>query len=411
MNISHSTAPLRIMHVDLNSCFATIEQQSRPTLRGRPVGVTNRRSKNAAIITASYEAKQCGIETGMRVYDAKKLCPDIAIVESDPPKYRFVYHELLRILQQYSPTVQMKSIDEGVIDFNDATIEMQARSMFDVGEEIKAALRRNVGCVMRCNIGISTNRFLAKTAAGLNKPDGMDYIDATTVMSTLEQLSLRDLTGIGRSNAGRLESVGIHTPVQFYNAQKEVLKDMVFKSVCGEQWYMRLRGYEVDDAPQVMKSVGRQYVCEGAHLSRMEVGERLHHLVESVGGKLRSGAVTARGIGVYVRGYDGEKWQRTMSTALPFYSNEAIWSLAGELFRQAPHEAVREIGVWCYLLEDDTRNQTVLFGDTLAVQTSYSDVIDAINDRYGERTIHSASTLGTEEYMASKVPFGSTRYL
>lgn len=411
MTTEHSTAQPRIMHVDLNSCFATIEQQARPSLRGRPVGVTNRRSKNTAIITASYEAKQYGISVGTRVADAKKLCPDIAIVESDPPKYRYVYHVLLRILQQYSPNVQMKSIDEGVVDMSHATPELQQRAMSDIGAEIKEQLRTTVGCAMRCNVGISTNRFLAKTAAGLNKPDGMDSIDHTTIEQVLARLELRDLTGIADANARRLESVGIMTPLQFYRAEKSVLRDMVFKSICGDQWYQRLRGYEVDDLQSTVKSIGRQYVCESNGLSRRDVRERLHHLVESVGEKVRSNGVAARGVGVYVRPYEGVQWRKTTTTALPFYSNEALWSLVEQLFNASPEVGVREVGVWCYLLEPIAGSQVALFGDTLACGAGYSEAIDDINGRFGERTIHSASTLGTDDFVSSKVPFGSTRYL
>ncbi|MGB2787544.1 MAG: hypothetical protein WBB94_04140, partial [Candidatus Saccharimonadaceae bacterium] len=104
-----------VMHIDLNSCFATIEQQSRPILRGRPVAILNRRSEHTSIITASYEAKAMGIGLGMSYREAKRLCPGLVGLESDPSKYRYVYHKLLGIMNDYSAHVRMKSIDEGVI--------------------------------------------------------------------------------------------------------------------------------------------------------------------------------------------------------------------------------------------------------------------------------------------------------
>src|ERR1700679_842105 len=106
----------QVMHIDLNSCFATVEQQARPLLRGRPVGVTNRRvseAKYACIVAASYEAKALGVKVGMRADEGLKLAPDLVILETDPPKYHYAYQKLVNIMKSYSPNVQMKSIDEG----------------------------------------------------------------------------------------------------------------------------------------------------------------------------------------------------------------------------------------------------------------------------------------------------------
>ena len=169
------TRPL-VMHIDLNSCFATVEQQARPMLRGRPVAIVNRRTEHTMIVTASYEAKAMGVKLGMRLRDARKLCPSLVGIESDPAKYRYVYHKLMAIMSEYSSHFRMKSIDEGVIDFALTTGAMQQRDLVDIGHEIKQRLRNEIGCAMRCNVGIGTNRFLAKMAASLHKPDGLDVI-------------------------------------------------------------------------------------------------------------------------------------------------------------------------------------------------------------------------------------------
>ena len=165
-----------IMHIDLNSCFASVEQQARPRLRGRPVAIVNRRTEQTSIVTASYEAKAMGVKVGMKFREAKAICPDLIGLESNPAKYRFVYHKLLDIMRDYSAHVTMKSIDEGVIDFHDASEAILKRDLVDVAQEIKRRLKDEIGVWMRCNIGIATNRFLAKTAAGLNKPDGLNVI-------------------------------------------------------------------------------------------------------------------------------------------------------------------------------------------------------------------------------------------
>lgn len=399
-----------IMHIDLNSCFATVEQQSRPLLRGRPVAIANRRTEKTSIVTASYEAKALGVTMGMKVYEAKRIAPDLVVLESDPAKYRYVYRKLFAIMQEYSAHVRMKSIDEGVIDFHAATEAMRGRSMWEVGREIKERLKSEVGDYMRCNIGIAPNRFLAKTAAGLHKPDGMDMITASNLRQVLATLKLQDLTGIASRNEHRLNMVGIYSPLEFLDASPDSLRDVVFKSVVGEWWHQRLRGWEMDDKDFPVRRVGRQYVLERQDLNFNEVLQRLHHLSESVGERLRKQGLSARGVYVYAKTRDRYYWHRSYVAVLPFYSNQAIFNLARLLF-QPPSGHLKEIGVHCYKLEEHVENQMSFFGDELAKEQSLTEVTDAINARFGERTIHAASTLGTGIYVKQKIPFGSTRYL
>lgn len=396
-----------VMHVDLNSAFATIEQQARPMLRGRPVAVINRRTEQTAIITASYEAKAMGVKVGMRFEEAARLAPGLIAIESDPVKYRFVYRKLMAILNDYSPHAVMKSIDEGVIDFHNL---VDQRPMVEVGHEIKQRLKNEVGRAMRCNVGIGTNRFLAKTAAGLHKPDGLDEINHINLRTTLASLKLTDLTGIADHNQARLNGVGVYTPLQFLDSDEVTLQKIVFKSIVGLQWHQRLRGYEVDDRVFDTKRVGRQYVLERRDLSQQQIIQRLHHLCESVGSRLRAQDKVARGVYVYARTAERYYWHASRLCQLPFYSNSAIYGLAEQLFRQAP-SAIREIGIHCYNLSDDNEPQMSLFGDALAREHQLVDALDTINQRYGERTLHSADTLQVSDFIKQKIPFGSTRYL
>lgn len=399
-----------IMHIDLNSCFATVEQQARPMLRGRPVAIVNRRTEHTMIVTASYEAKALGVTLGMRLREAKKLCPDLIGLESDPPKYRYVYRKMLGIMQSYSAHVSMKSIDEGVIDFHQASESIRSRPLEDIGLEIKQRLKDEIGCAMRCNVGIAPNRFLAKTAASLHKPDGLDIITADNLRQTLAALELRDLTGIASHNEARLNTVGIETPLQFLDADVTTLKTIVFKSIVGEQWHQRLRGWEVDDRPNVLKTAGRQYVLESNTLSKTEILQRLHHLSESVGAKIRSQGKVARGVFVYAKTVERKYWHARRMAVMPFFSDQAIYAQARQLFERAP-ERIKEIGVTCYELSDNIDPQLSLFGDVLALEKRITAAVDDINSRFGDRMIHSADTLGTGIYVKQKVPFGSTRYL
>lgn len=399
-----------IMHIDLNSCFATVEQQARPMLRGKPVAIVNRRTDQTMIVTASYEAKAQGVKLGMRLRDAKKLCPDLIGIESDPPKYRHVYHKLMAIMNDYSPHVRMKSIDEGVIDFSQAPSSIRDRDLIEIAYEIKRRLRDEVGCWMRCNIGIATNRWLAKTAAGLHKPDGLDILTPDNLREVLGVLSLQDLTGIARRNEHRLTALSIYTPLDMLAADIPTLR-LAFGGVMGEWWYQRLRGWEVDDVEYDLKSCGRQYVLERPDLSRKEITQRLHHLVESVGAKLRSQGKCARGVYVVARTYEGASWHAHHHASLPFFSDAAIWATTQQLFLGAPAKRIRFISVTCYHLSNDEGNQLSLFGDELARTRALTSAVDEINIRYGERTMHTADTLGTGFYVKAKIPFGSTRYL
>lgn len=409
MNNFNHAEPL-VMHIDLNSCFASVEQQARPMLRGKPVAIVNRRTEHTAIVTASYEAKAKGVKVGMKIREARALCPDIIALESDPPKYKYVYRKLLSIMQDYSASVEMKSIDEGVIDFKQATPEIVGRGMVEIGMEIKQRLKDEVGVWMRCNIGIATNRFLAKTAAGLNKPDGLDVITPENIHEIFGKLKLTDLTGIAHRNQKRLNSVGILTPLQFLEADKQTLSKVVFKSVVGEWWYDRLRGWEVDDRKFDMQRVGRQYVLDRFDLSYEEILQRLHNLCESVGFRMRLQGKSARGVYVYAKTRDRQYWHTSEVRREVFANDADIYEIAKKLFKKAP-DNIREIGVHCYLLEDIEGGDPQLgfFDGEKYKKKDLYDAIDQINKGYGVRTVHSADTINTN-YMETKIPFGSTRH-
>ena len=399
----------KVMHIDLNSCFATVEQQARPLLRGRPVAVTNRLTKNACVVAASYEAKARGVKVGMGFHDAKILAPDIVMVETDHRKYQHVYKILVGIMSSYSPNITMKSIDEGIIDFT-GTEAVNKRPLADIGLEIKQRLADEAGVWMRCNIGIAPNRFLAKTAASLHKPDGLDTIDFKNLRAVLSGLKLTDLTGIAERNEARLNAAGILTPLQFLDAPAEVLSRRVFKSVCGEDWYQRLRGWEIDGQVWDTKTVGRQYVLDSFRPTDEEVRTRLAYLCETTAMKLRYKGLAARGIFVYVKYASGDYWYERKVFKTSFFSNAEVYRRATLLFNRRPRDAYeREIGVSCYNLEPSNINQISLLDD-INRETWLTEAMDTINSQFGEFTITLAASLGAKEKVKQKIPFGTTRY-
>ena len=398
-----------VMHIDLNSAFATTEQQAHPSLRGRPIGVTNRLSKECCVIAASYEAKALGIKVGTRLSEARAICPDFVMLESDAPKYHQVYQKLIRIMQDYSPQTKMKSIDEGIIEFYGMEPVLKGRTLTDIGMEIKQRVKDDMGEWMRINVGIGPNRFLAKQAAGWHKPDGLDVIDHRNLIEYYKQIDLTDLSGIANRNEARLNSFGIYTPMQFLEASDYSLKRQVFQSITGYYWYQRLRGHEIDDFDTNLGMVGRQWVVAEAMKNGSKLDSCLGYLCETVGAKLRYRNVEARGICVWASYRNGEYYRNKRMFKSTFYTNQEVYRRALELFNQRPPGTVTTIGVYCYQLEPSRESQLGFFEDIVKLG-DLTKSMDEINDRYGMFTVHIASTLDGKKLIKQKIPFGGTEY-
>ena len=404
-----NTAQPMIMHIDLNSAFATTEQQAHPSLRGKPMGVTNRLSKECCVIAASYEAKALGIKVGTRRSDAIAICPDFVMLESDAPKYHAVYEKLIKIMQDYSPKIKMKSIDEGVIDFHGLEPVLKGRTLEDVGYEIKQRVRSDIGDWMRINVGIGPNRFLAKQAAGWHKPDGLDTLDYRNLRDYYASMELTDLSGIAERNQARLMSYGIRTPIQFLDADEYTLKKRVFRSITGTYWYRRLHGYEIDDADTHLGMVGRQWVVRDPSGSDDYLLPCLSFLCETTGIKLRFRGVEARGICVWVSYRNGESWHGKRMHKTTFFTNQEIYRRAMELFNGRAPGDVTTLGIYCYMLTPSSRSQMNLFED-IAKKSWLCKAVDEINDFYGTFTVYSAQTLNGKKVIKQKIPFGGTEY-
>ncbi|MFO0781439.1 MAG: hypothetical protein U0524_00915 [Candidatus Saccharimonadales bacterium] len=401
--------PPRMMHLDLNSAFASAEQQAWPALRNRPMGVTNRLSPECCVIAASYEAKALGIKVGVRRSEAMALCPEFIMLETDPSKYTYMYTNLLRIMKQYSPNVKMKSIDEGVIDFH-GVAGIDTSQMIKIGLRIKEQMKREVGQWMRINVGIGTNRFLAKMAAGLHKPDGLDVVDHRNVVAMYRNLELEDLTGIADAYGARLRAHNIFTPLQFLEADGDLLRRRVFKSIHGLHWQQRLRGFEVDAYETSLGMVGRQWMVKNPSNDDTYLRSCLHYLTETVSMKLRYRNVEARGVCVWLRFSRGGGWSDKKMYRTTFYTNQDIWERVASIFDKRPkHMILSCLGIYLYELTPSTRSQLSMFED-VAKADFLTHAIDEINDFYGSFTVFSADTLVGTQNVKQKIPFGGTEY-
>ena len=409
MNYHLNREEAQIMHIDLNSAFASAEQQAWPSLRNRPMGVTNRWSKECCVIAASYEAKALGIRVGTRLSEAIALCPDFIMLETDPSKYTHMYRGLINIMKDYSPNIKMKSIDEGIIDFRN-TRGVNKQSLIDIGYEIKQRVYADLGKHMRINVGIGPNRFLAKMAASLHKPDGLDLIDHRNLLAMYQSLALEDLTGIADAFGARLRAHGINTPMQFLEADDELLRRRVFKSIHGLHWHERLRGHEVDDYETHLSMVGRQWVLPKASNDDEWLRSCLHFLAATTGMKLRYRNAEARGVCVWMSFNAGGGWKDKKMCKMTFYNDQDIWLQVSKLFDHRPkHMMIRTMGLYLYELTPSTRSQLSMFDDV--VKANYlGQTIDEINDFYGSFTVFSADTLTGTKTVKQKIPFGGTEY-
>lgn len=313
-------------------------------------------------------------------------------------------------MKDYSPHVVMKSIDEGVMDFHGTLGTVHHRSLVDIGMEIKQRMRDEVGSWMRVNVGIGPNRFLAKQAAGLHKPDGLDVIDHTNLLDVYKSLQLTDLTGIASHFEARLNAANIFTPLQFLQATPDTLKRIVFHSVIGEDWHQRLRGFEVDDVTTKLGNVGRQFVLDRASADDAFLLPRFHYLCETTAMKLRYNNVDARGILVWASFQTGESWAQRKMFRSTFYTNHEVYRRALYLLNQRPkHMIIRAFGLTCYMLSPSNRSQMSML-DSVNREEWLTTAMDEINERYGTFVIHSADTVEAKNIVKQKIPFGSTRY-
>jgi DNA polymerase-4 len=248
---------LRWLYVDFNSYFASVEQQENPALRGRPVIVVPVETDATCAIAASYEAKAFGIRTGTMVHEAKRLCPGVIQVLARHDLY-VAYHERIKVeLEQHFPVTAVCSIDEMAYRLmrNDQPEEAAVR----LARQVKRGLARAVGEHVRCSIGIAPNRYLAKVATDLQKPDGLTVLHPSDLPHRLHALALRDLPGIGANMERRLREAGIHD-VEALMALPAPHLRAIWGSVWGERMWALLRGIDLPEEETERRSVGHSHV-------------------------------------------------------------------------------------------------------------------------------------------------------
>jgi len=232
-----------ILFIDMNSFFASCEQQVNYWLRGRPVGVCVYTGKFGCVIAPSNEAKKRGVKTGMRLNEAMAICPDLVPLETNPARYRNYHKKIMAVLHKYSNEIIPKSIDEAIVNLNG--YELVYNDAITIAKKIKEDIKNEVGDWLKCSIGIAPNAFLAKLASNIQKPDGLTIINPQNIDAVLSKLRLTDLPGIAKNMAERLQNSGINTPLELRYSNPERLR-IICKGIVGEYWHQRLNFGEVD---------------------------------------------------------------------------------------------------------------------------------------------------------------------
>ena len=283
---------LNWLFVDLNSYFASVEQEARPELRGRPVGVVPMMADTTVCIAASYEAKAHGVKTGTVVGEAKKMCPELVLVEARHELYVDYHHRIVEAVESCLPVTAVMSIDEMACRLMGR--ERPLLAAMELGRKVKRTIRENVGETLRSSVGLATNRYLAKVASDMEKPDGLVALPLDILPEALRRLELRDLTGIGARMEKRLNEKGIHTMDELLSLDSERAGE-VWGSVLGERLWHWLKGEDFDfDEAEHLKSMSHQHVLAPEMRTQEKAWAVAHKLLHKAAMRLRGGEIVGQ---------------------------------------------------------------------------------------------------------------------
>jgi DNA polymerase-4 len=385
------SATLRWLYVDFNSYFASVEQQLDPRLRGRPVIVVPVETDSTCAIAASYEAKAFGIKTGTPVWEAKKLCPKVICILAKHERYVEYHHRILEEVDKHIPVTAVCSIDEVACRLMDNEISEERST--EIALAIKKGLAENVGDYVRCSIGIAPNRYLAKVATDLQKPNGLVILHPQDLPGRLLTLKLRDLPGIGRNLERRLISAGIVTMPQLLQLDAAHMRK-IWGSVWGEKMWYLLRGFEVHEKPTTKSTIGHSHVMAPDLRDPAKSIFVARRLTLKAASRLRRIGYHASSFHVAYRLENGQRFEgsdschRAQDSTTFLDLLNTIWS---RLIKQSGQNRIKKISISLYGLTDAANDaQPDLFANLPDLDSEkrnkaekLSHALDAINHKFG----------------------------
>jgi DNA polymerase IV len=362
-----------------------VEQQLRPDLRGRPVGVVPVMAETTCCIAASYEAKAFGVKTGTNVAEARRLCPDIVMVEARPPVYVDYHHKLVKIIESCIHIDKVLSIDEVICSLLGR--QCQREEALKLARHVKAAIKSLAGTELRCSIGIAPNFFLAKTAAEMQKPDGCVVIDHDELPDCLFGLRPGDLYGIGRRMEQRLLEHGIDSVEALCRADKPLLRK-VWGGIEGERMFDKLRGKTVYTPPTQRSSIGHSHVLAPDYRTPEATFAVLHKLLQKAAMRLRHYRQLSGRLLVNVDYLEGGGWYEKLN---PDPTDDTVQLLKALKLawnrRPQPMPAPLRVGVVLAKLIDQQQQSLDLFAADRK-QAPLNATLDHINERFGRNAIY-----------------------
>ena len=376
-----------ILHVDMDAFFAAIEQREHPEYRGKPV-IVGGLSSRGVVSTASYEARQSGVHSAMPMETARRRCPDGIFVQGSYALYAAVSAEIFAIFRRYSPLVEPLSIDEAFLDVTG--MELLTPSPRDYAEKLKTEILQKTALV--ASVGIAPNKFLAKLASDLEKPDGLVEIRAEEAAALLAPLSVRRLWGVGKRTEEKLAALGLKTIGDMQRAdEKRLARAVGIRAAHALKELSFGRDDRSVEPDREAKSIGKEVTFERDLESPEEAERALLALAEKVGWRLRLAGVRARTIQLKLRRADFTTFTRSRTLFEATAHDEPIFQTVRDLFRElGVKRGIRLLGVTGENFEPSAMPS--LFRDEK--KERLYGAIDALKKRFGENIITKAPLIG-----------------
>jgi DNA polymerase-4 len=394
---------LRWLFVDLNSYFASAEQELRPELRGRPVAIVPVKARSTCCIAVSYQARSFGIRTGMAVAAAQALCPQLELVVARPKLYVELHHRIRAAIEDCVPVHAALSCDEFCCSLMGS--QREAGRATALALEIKAALRR-VGSTLRCSVGIGPNRLLAKIATGMQKPDGLVTIGREHLPHALHRLELRDIPGIGDRMDRKLRRSGITTVEQVCSLDRQQM-GRLWGGVMGERLWLELRGEDLPDtAAGPARTLSRQHILPPAqrtrHGSRQVAFKMLHDCVQ----RLRKQQLCAGGLGLAIYYRDHEYAFEAHHAIAPSDDVITLQQHFARLWEGVPTQTPVSLVVFLFGLTPAAHAAGLFPAPDAGNRAAVMKAMDTIQQRYGKNAVYLASIHGARQEAPTRISFG-----
>jgi len=394
--------PLRYLFLDLNSYFASVEQNERPELRGKPVAVAPVATDSTCVIAASYEAKKYGVKCGTNVGEARVMCPGIEILQARPPVYVGYHRKILKVAESLLPIEQVCSIDE--MRFRLLGNERTPTNSAKLAKELKRRIHEAVGPCMTSSIGVAPNSFLAKAATDMMKPDGLVVIEAQDLPDRLYSLKLTDFAGINYRMKVRLNAAGIFTTEQMCAASRHDLL-VAFGGIMGERWWYMLRGYDISLDIRTNQTLGHSHVL--APDLRNDEGCRgvMLRLIGKAAARLRANSLWAGGMSIGVSGI--EKGWHTHRRIAPTQDTIRFNEHFQEMWEERDFRMPRGVGVTFDNLRPAEEVTPSLF-EPSNERALLNRAVDNLNQKYGKHSVFLGNITHTRHTADEKIAFNKT---